>query len=52
MKYGATEFAGAIAGWSLRDHGEYWEDKRGSVGRVHPGVEMRVTDPDRAQRRR
>ena len=31
MKYGATEFAGAIAGWSLRDHGEYWEDKRGSA---------------------
>jgi acyl-coenzyme A synthetase/AMP-(fatty) acid ligase len=48
VKYGATEFAGAIAGWSLRDYREYWQNKRGSVGRVHPGVEMRVTDPDSA----
>jgi acyl-coenzyme A synthetase/AMP-(fatty) acid ligase len=46
VKYGATEFAGAIAGWSLRDYREYWQDKRGSVGRVHPGIELRVTDPD------
>jgi acyl-coenzyme A synthetase/AMP-(fatty) acid ligase len=46
VKYGATEFAGAIAGWSLQDYRRFWPDKRGSVGRVHPGVELRVTDPD------
>jgi acyl-CoA synthetase (AMP-forming)/AMP-acid ligase II len=46
VRYGATEFAGAIAGWSLQDYRLFWTDKRGSVGRVHPGVELRVTDPD------
>ncbi|GGO72683.1 alpha/beta fold hydrolase [Nonomuraea cavernae] len=40
--YGATEFAGGIAGWTLKDRQEFREAKRGSVGRVHPGVEVRV----------
>ncbi len=40
--YGATEFAGAVAGWTLKDFHNYGRDKRGSVGRAHPGVEMRV----------
>lgn len=44
--YGATEFAGAVAGWSLRDHQRYSTTKRGSVGRAQPGCEMRVIDPD------
>ncbi|MGH9186523.1 MAG: class I adenylate-forming enzyme family protein, partial [Acidimicrobiales bacterium] len=43
--YGATEFAGAVAGWTLRDFHQLWEAKWGSVGRVHPGVELRVIDP-------
>lgn len=44
--YGATEFAGAIAGWHLRLRREWGSAKRGSVGRAHPGVELRIVDPD------
>ncbi|MFD3589541.1 class I adenylate-forming enzyme family protein [Streptomyces sp. NPDC058683] len=42
--YGATEFAGAIAGWSLADHRQWAGAKRGSVGRAHRGIELRVVD--------
>ncbi|TDC87068.1 long-chain fatty acid--CoA ligase [Actinomadura sp. 7K507] len=44
--YGATEFAGAIAGWHLRLRREWGDAKRGSVGRAHPGIELRIVDPD------
>jgi acyl-CoA synthetase (AMP-forming)/AMP-acid ligase II len=44
--YGATEFAGAIAGWSLKDKEQWGARKRGSVGRAHHGIELRVVDPD------
>lgn len=44
--YGATEFSGAVAGWSLPLHGEWWERKKGSVGRAFPGVELRVAGED------
>lgn len=40
--YGATEFAGAVAGWTLKDHRVYGKLKRGSVGRAQPGCELRV----------
>lgn len=40
--YGATEFAGGIAGWTMADHRQYAATKRGSVGRAHPGVELRI----------
>ncbi|WP_207945812.1 AMP-binding protein [Actinomadura sp. 7K534] len=43
--YGATEFAGAIAGWHLKLRQEWGEAKRGSVGRAHPGIELRIVDP-------
>jgi acyl-CoA synthetase (AMP-forming)/AMP-acid ligase II len=43
--YGATEFAGAIAGWTLDDFRAHWTDKRGAVGRVHRNVTARVVDP-------
>jgi acyl-CoA synthetase (AMP-forming)/AMP-acid ligase II len=43
--YGATEFAGGVAGWSLADRREWGARKRGSVGRAHPGCELRVVDP-------
>ncbi|WP_344456267.1 fatty acid--CoA ligase family protein [Actinocorallia aurantiaca] len=44
--YGATEFSGGVAGWSLRDHRTWWKEKRGSVGRAFPGVELRVVGDD------
>ncbi len=44
--YGATEFAGAVAGWSLQDFKAYWPTKRGAAGRVHGNVEARVVDFD------
>ncbi|MEV7038457.1 AMP-binding protein [Amycolatopsis sp. NPDC051061] len=42
--YGATEFAGAIAGWDLPLHQEWWTAKRGSVGRAFRGIALRVVD--------
>lgn len=29
--YGATEFAGSVAGWTLEDFRAHWKEKRGSV---------------------
>jgi acyl-CoA synthetase (AMP-forming)/AMP-acid ligase II len=46
QNYGATEFSGAVAGWTLSDFRKYWDKKVGSVGRFQPGVEARVIDPD------
>ncbi|OBK88452.1 class I adenylate-forming enzyme family protein [Mycolicibacter sinensis] len=46
LSYGATEFTGGIAGWSLKDWQQWKDTKRGSVGRSHPGVEISVIDPD------
>ena len=44
--YGATEFAGAIAGWTIDDFRSLWKQKRGAVGRVHGDIEARVVDSD------
>ena len=44
--YGATEFAGAIAGWTIDDFRSLWKEKRGAVGRVHGDIEARIVDPD------
>jgi acyl-CoA synthetase (AMP-forming)/AMP-acid ligase II len=44
--YGATEFAGGVAGWNLDDHRAFGRAKRGSVGRAHPGCQLRVVDRD------
>lgn len=41
--YGATEFAGAVAGWTLEMHEAWWDRKAGSAGRAFAGVELRVT---------
>ncbi|SEG88655.1 Acyl-CoA synthetase (AMP-forming)/AMP-acid ligase II [Thermomonospora echinospora] len=46
VMYGATEFSGAVAGWSLPLHRQWWERKKGSVGRPFPGVGLRITDED------
>jgi acyl-coenzyme A synthetase/AMP-(fatty) acid ligase len=45
LSYGATEFTGGIAGWSLKDWARWKDSKRGSVGRPHPGVEVAAIDP-------
>jgi acyl-coenzyme A synthetase/AMP-(fatty) acid ligase len=44
QNYGATEFAGGVAGWTLPDFQKYGADRRGSVGRMNPGIEGRVVD--------
>jgi acyl-coenzyme A synthetase/AMP-(fatty) acid ligase len=46
ISYAATEFGGGVAGWNLADHERYWSTKRGSVGRAHPGCELRVVDAE------
>lgn len=42
--YGATEFAGAVAGWTLPDFRKYYPRKAGSVGRLQNGVQARIVD--------
>ena len=44
VSYAATEFGGGVAGWNVADHQRFWAAKRGSVGRAHPGCELRVVD--------
>jgi acyl-CoA synthetase (AMP-forming)/AMP-acid ligase II len=46
ISFAATEFGGPVAGWNLADHAEHWTAKRGSVGRAHPGSELRIVDED------
>jgi acyl-coenzyme A synthetase/AMP-(fatty) acid ligase len=44
MTYGATEFAGAVAGWTKPLHKQWWDTKAGSAGRAFPGSALRVVD--------
>jgi acyl-CoA synthetase (AMP-forming)/AMP-acid ligase II len=44
--YGATEFAGGVAGWTLQDFNAHWKAKRGAVGRITKGVDARIVDPE------
>jgi len=44
--FGATEFGGVIANWTIDLHREFSASKRGSVGRARPGVALRIADPD------
>lgn len=44
QNYSATEFAGAGAGWTLADYKAHYPAKRGSVGRINPGLEARTVD--------
>jgi long-chain acyl-CoA synthetase len=46
--YGATEFSGAVAGWSAKDFRASWAVKKGSVGRAFPGVRLQVIDDEGA----
>ncbi|HYH48249.1 MAG TPA: AMP-binding protein [Acidimicrobiia bacterium] len=43
--YGQTEVAGEVIGWSAADHRQFGRLKRGSVGRPHPGIEVRLAAP-------
>lgn len=45
VTYGATEFMGTAANWTLEEYRKYGRDKRGSVGRASRGVELRIVDP-------
>ena len=49
VSYAATEFGGGVAGWNVADHRQYWPSKKGSVGRAHPGCELRVVDQQSGQ---
>ncbi|HTU13094.1 MAG TPA: class I adenylate-forming enzyme family protein [Allosphingosinicella sp.] len=44
QNYGATEFGGGVAGWTLDDFRAHWPAKSGSVGRLNPGVEGRIVE--------
>ncbi|MEY2927288.1 MAG: hypothetical protein RL367_1765, partial [Pseudomonadota bacterium] len=44
--YGATEFAGAICGWTIDDFRALWTAKRGSAGRLHADMDARIADPE------
>ncbi|WP_145010793.1 class I adenylate-forming enzyme family protein [Mycobacterium marseillense] len=46
--YGATEFSGAVAGWTVSDFHVRWGDKKGSVGRAFPGVRLQIVGEDGA----
>ncbi len=46
QNYGATEFAGGVAGWTLRDFQKFGAERRGSVGRLNPGIEGQIVDPE------
>src|SRR3546814_9823694 len=46
LNYGATEFAGGVAGWTLPDFLKSGEQRRGSVGKMNPGVEGRIVDAE------
>lgn len=42
--YGQTETSGEVIGWSAKDVRDHVAEKLGSVGRPHPGVEIRFID--------
>lgn len=44
VQYGATEWMGGLAGWTLEDHRRHIATKLGSVGRARGDVELRVVD--------
>jgi len=40
--YGQTELGGEVVGWTARDLREHGDDKLGSVGRPHEGIDIRI----------
>ena len=47
--YGQTELGGEVVGWNAADSRAHGDDKLGSVGRPHEGVELRVVGDDGAE---
>jgi long-chain acyl-CoA synthetase len=45
-QYGATEFSGGVAGWSVDVFKEWYSRKRGSVGKMQAEVEGRIVDAE------
>jgi acyl-coenzyme A synthetase/AMP-(fatty) acid ligase len=43
--YGATEYGGTVARWTMELRQQWGRGKRGSVGKAAPGVRLRVVDP-------
>lgn len=46
IDYGASEFMGGVAGWSLQDHRAFAEAKKGAVGRIRDDIDVQVVDQD------
>lgn len=46
VDYGAAEFIGGLAGWTLADHRQFGATKRGSVGRARGDVAIRAVDAE------
>jgi long-chain acyl-CoA synthetase len=46
VDYGAAEFIGGVAGWTLADHQAHAQAKRRSVGRPRPDVMLRIVSPE------
>jgi acyl-CoA synthetase (AMP-forming)/AMP-acid ligase II len=46
QNYGATEFAGGVAGWTLAEYKEKFAQKKGAVGKLNRGVKARIVDPE------
>jgi long-chain acyl-CoA synthetase len=42
--YGQTELGGEVVGWTAKDLREHGDDKLGSVGRPHEGIDIRIRD--------
>jgi long-chain acyl-CoA synthetase len=40
--YGQTELGGEVVGWTAKDLREHGDDKLGSVGRPHEGIDIRI----------
>ncbi len=49
LSYGATEFGGPVAAMTPELHAEFGAEKLGSVGRLLPGVRLRVIDAETGQ---
>lgn len=46
VDYGAAEFIGGVAGWTLADHKAFARSKQRSVGRPRPDVHLRVVSQE------